>query len=90
MTVFTRSSNNPGGYTRKPAADLYTVLLIFALLALLLGFLYLHLEMKAYDYKMNADVSIVMAVERGGSAIAGFSLPAEIEYRHTTDESCFA
>jgi hypothetical protein len=55
MTVSTRDSINSGGSYRKPGADLYTVLLVLALLALLLGILYLHLEMQAYDYQMKDD-----------------------------------
>jgi hypothetical protein len=70
MTVSIRSSNKPGGFTRQPTADLYTVMLIFALLALLIGSLFLHLEMKAYDYKMKENVSVVMAVEGGKSSVA--------------------
>jgi hypothetical protein len=58
MTVSSRNSNNPPGFTRKPAADLYTVLLIFALVALLVGILYLHLEMKAYNYKAATGMTV--------------------------------
>jgi hypothetical protein len=49
--VSSQNLNNSPGYTRKPTADLYTILLIFALVALLVGILYLHLEMNAYNYK---------------------------------------
>ncbi len=44
------SSNVPGGY-RKPRADLYTVLLIVALLALAIGTWFLYLEMSQYEGK---------------------------------------
>jgi hypothetical protein len=69
MTVSSRNSNNPGGFTRKPEADLYTVMLIFALLALLIGILYLHLEMKAYDYKMKENITVGMVVGEGGRTL---------------------
>ena len=42
------SSNVPGGY-RKPRADLYTVLLIAALLALVIGTIFLYLETAQYE-----------------------------------------
>jgi hypothetical protein len=63
MTVSTQNSNNPGGFTRPPEANLYTVLLIFALLALLIGILYLHLDMNIYQYKSRENIpSYVAAV----------------------------
>ncbi len=42
------SSNEPTGY-RKPQADLYTVLLIVALLALAIGTIFLYLETADYE-----------------------------------------
>jgi hypothetical protein len=69
MTVSSRNSNNPGGFTRKPEADLYTVMLIFALLALLIGILYLHLEMNAYDYKMKENTTVSTIVGEGGRTL---------------------
>jgi len=44
------SSSNPTGY-RKPRADLYTVLLIVALLALVIGTIFLYLETAQYEGK---------------------------------------
>jgi hypothetical protein len=72
MTVSTQNSNNPTGYTRSPEANLYTVLLIIALLALLTGILYLHLELKAYEYKAaTASLSMIRAeVAPDGPSIA--------------------
>ncbi|MBN2580152.1 MAG: hypothetical protein JXB10_14280 [Pirellulales bacterium] len=54
----TQDFNKPNGFTRKPEADLYTVLLIFALLALLVGILYLHLDLNAYDYKAKEGIAL--------------------------------
>jgi hypothetical protein len=75
MTVSSRNSNNPPGFTRKPTADLYTVLLIFALVALLVGILYLHLEMQAYNYKAATG----MAAIPQGAPIAVHWSPADAE-----------
>ena len=44
------SSNPPTGY-RKPRADLYTVLLIVALLALVIGTIFLYRETAQYEGK---------------------------------------
>jgi len=38
---------------RKPGADIYTVLLILALLALIVGLVCLYLEMAAYEFKLD-------------------------------------
>jgi len=43
--VSPRSSSSQGPH-RKPRADIYTVLLILSLLAILLSILFLHLEVK--------------------------------------------
>ena len=47
------SNNHSGGPYRKPRADLYTVLLMLALIAILLAILCLYLEMKIYDFKFK-------------------------------------
>jgi hypothetical protein len=46
-----RSSDPGGGPFRKPEPDLYTVLLVIALLALLVGVIYLYAEIATYDFK---------------------------------------
>ena len=58
------SNNKSGGPYRKPRADVYTVLLILALIAILLGILLLYLEQKPYDFKF-----------RGGAMAPGHSRP---------------
>jgi hypothetical protein len=44
------SGKKPGGPYRKPRADLYTVLLALALIAILLGIVCLYFENKMYDW----------------------------------------
>jgi hypothetical protein len=55
------SAKKPGGPHRKPRADLYTVLLAFALIAILLAILCLYFENKMYnwDYKGGPTVSVL-------------------------------
>ena len=47
-------SNSPsGGPYRKPRADIYTVLLVLALVALIVGIVMLWLEMDLYQWKFS-------------------------------------
>lgn len=46
---------------RKPRADLYTMLLLVAWIALLLGILVLYLEMKEYDFKFKGAPAMLTA-----------------------------
>jgi hypothetical protein len=46
---------------RKPRADLYTVLLLIAWFAILLGILALYLEMKEYDFKFKESSALTTA-----------------------------
>ena len=50
MSPADSSVERTGGPYRKPRADLYTVLLIFALIAILLGILCLYFENEMYDW----------------------------------------
>jgi hypothetical protein len=45
------------GPRRKPRADLYTVLLVIALVAVLIGILFLYLEMGLYEFKFQGGPS---------------------------------
>jgi hypothetical protein len=45
---------------RKPQADLYTILLVLALLAVLVGILFIYLYMKAYEFKTDGGPSVSM------------------------------
>jgi hypothetical protein len=48
------------GLHRKPKADLYTVFLVIALVAMLLGILFLFLEMQLYEYKIQGAPPVGM------------------------------
>ncbi len=48
---------------RKPKADMYTVLLVISLIAVLLGILFLYLHMGRYDFKFKGGLAVVMASE---------------------------
>ncbi len=50
MSPADSSVERTGGPYRKPRADLYTVLLVFALIAVLLGILCLYFENEMYDW----------------------------------------
>ena len=47
------SSSKHGGPYRKPRADIYTILLIIAMVALVIGILFLSLEMAQYDWEFK-------------------------------------
>jgi hypothetical protein len=54
---------------RKPQADLYTILLVLALLAVLVAILFLYLYMKSYEFKTAGGPSVTM-VSRQISLVA--------------------
>lgn len=58
----------PAEQYRKPQADLYTVLLVIALIAVLVGILFLYLEMGAYEFKFQGGpvVGMVSSHHYGG------------------------
>lgn len=45
---------------RKPQADLYTILLVLALIAVLVAIVFLSLYMKAYDFKTSGAPAVAM------------------------------
>lgn len=49
---------------RKPRADLYTVLLVIALLALLVGILFLYAENSYYEWKTKGAPAVSMLRDR--------------------------
>jgi hypothetical protein len=55
----------PSGPHRKPKADLYTVLLAIALLAVLVAILFLWLEMRSYEFKSKGAPAVPMAAVQG-------------------------
>lgn len=48
------------GVHRKPKPDLYTVLLVLALIAVIIGIVFLYLEMQLYEFKFQGGPSVVM------------------------------
>jgi hypothetical protein len=50
----------PTGPHRKPQPDLYTVLLIIALVAVLIGIVFLYLEMDSYKFEIKGGPPVVM------------------------------
>ena len=50
----------PAGPHRKPRPDLYTVLLAIALVAVLIGLLFLYLEMDLYEFKLKGGPPVGM------------------------------
>ena len=67
-----KSSNNPGGNFRKPRADLYTILLVIALLAILVAILFLYLHMQSYNFEFKAGPPVAMIAANLGVLVSGF------------------
>jgi hypothetical protein len=65
-----KSTNNPGSY-RKPRPDLYTILLVIALLAILVAILFLYLHMQAYEFKFNGGPPVMTIAAHFGFGIPG-------------------
>ena len=63
----------PAGRYRKPQADLYTVLLVIALIAVLIGILFLYLEMGTYDFKFQGGPALGMVSSHQSSVIEPLS-----------------
>jgi hypothetical protein len=65
---------------QKPRADLYTFLLVVAWLALLVGILFLCLEMNAYDFKFKGGPTPPVGMiqyERPGTMHPGMAAPRQ-------------
>jgi hypothetical protein len=61
---------------QKPQADLYTVFLVIALLALLIGILFLCLDMNTFDFKFKGGPTpSVTMLSRGGPLVASLFSP---------------
>ncbi|MGD0517512.1 MAG: hypothetical protein ABSA26_08260 [Thermoguttaceae bacterium] len=69
-----KSSNNTGGTFRKPRADLYTVLLVIALLALLTAILFLYLHMQSYNFELKGAPPMAMIAANLGVLVSGFGI----------------
>ena len=68
------SAKKPGGPYRKPRADLYTALLAFALIAILLAILCLYFENEMYDWDYEGGPS-ASANNSSGLALAPYHRP---------------
>ena len=55
----------PAGPYRKPQPDLYTVLLVLSLIAILIGILFLYLEQETYEFKFKGAPPVAMARDQG-------------------------
>ncbi|MGW8256041.1 MAG: hypothetical protein ACWGMZ_01000 [Thermoguttaceae bacterium] len=64
------STKKPGGGFRKPQADVYTLLLAIALLAIIVGIVFLYLHMQVYEFKIKGGPTVTMLVHL--MPIAGF------------------
>ena len=71
------SSSRPGGPYRKPRADLYTVLLVLALIAIMLCVLCLYFEMQMYEFQFKGfkGAPSARADHRTALAMAGDQRP---------------
>jgi hypothetical protein len=75
---------------RKAKPDLYTVLLAIALVAVLIGIVFLYLEMQSYEFKIQGGPTLVMTRDLGGRA-ANQTLPPHHEKEPLpTNRPCFA
>ena len=74
----------PAGVHRKPRPDLYTVLLAIALVAVLIGILFLYLEMQLYEFKIDGGPPVGMAsqwlVVSGPWLVAGKSEISNLKF----------
>lgn len=51
-------NDKPSGYYRKPRFDIYSLLLLVAWIALLLGIVLLYLEMELYDFEFRGGPTV--------------------------------
>ena len=63
MSPLASTTSNPsGGPYRKPRADVYTFMLIVALLAIILGIVCLYFEMKGFNFEFKEAPKVPPAV----------------------------
>jgi len=67
------SAPTPAGPQRKPKPDLYTVFLADALVAVLMGILFLFLEMQLYGFKIQGAPPVGMIDKTSMSASLCFT-----------------
>jgi hypothetical protein len=54
------STNKPGGPYRRARPDLYTVLLVIALLAIIVAIIFLYLHMQSYNFQWKGGPPVGM------------------------------
>ncbi len=65
------SADQRKAFARKPKADVYTVMLLLSFLAILVGILFLYLEMKVYNFEVQLGSGRLMAsLDRPAAAVA--------------------
>ncbi len=69
------SSKQPTGPYRRPKADVYTVLLILALVAIVVGILCLYFELDMYQWKFKGGPSV--GADRPSTQYAAVSAASE-------------
>lgn len=68
MIPLARKSNNPGGPYRKPRVDIYTMLLLFTLIAIIVGCVALYKEVADYgDTPLSARPGGTLVTELDGT-----------------------
>lgn len=73
-----------GQYRSKPQPDMYTVLLVIALIAVLIGILFLYLEMGTYDFKLQGAPAVGMVSVHQSIVI---ELPSAINLANNVGQS---
>lgn len=73
---------------RKPKADMYTVLLVISLIAVLLGILFLYLNMDRYDFRFKGGPTVVMAREAEGPEIILLARAGQAPSLHVPIPNC--
>ena len=58
----------PAGPYRKPQPDLYTVLLVLSLIAVLIGILFLYLEQETYEFQFKGGPPVAMVGVQGSES----------------------
>lgn len=57
-------NDKPSGYYRKPRFDIYSLLLLIAWIALLLGILLLYLEMEMYNFEFQGGPAVSLLTDQ--------------------------
>jgi len=70
MSLRATDPGKPSGPFRKPRADLYTMMLLVALLALVIGTVFLYLEVQRLEVRAQAPRPFGEASTTGGTAIS--------------------